>query len=504
MRKKLTNFIYTTHRLLGTLLSALFLVWFLSAFVMMYHSFPKLTTEKKIQKFETLMADSLSPIDSILRRVPAGEQITQITLSCPLEKAIFCIETTNNQYTIPAINGDSLPMIDANAVLAMAKRWCASPIKRMDTLYKLDQWIPFGALKKEFPIYKFHFNDPEQHQLYIGSQSGEPLQFTTKEARTWAWLGAIPHWVYFTWLRQDATLWSQVVIGLSALGCFMLLAGLWMGFEVWRNTRKRPGSFSPYKKKWHHWHYVTGIIFGVTVLTFCFSGMMSLAEVPQWISRTELKKSPINYLNEQPLNPEKMGDYRVLVKQIKGIKELKWKRLGTVDFYEISMHKGRQQFRWSGGEFQPLELTRDEVLRAIQPIHSPQAKFTVTQLHQFETYYRDMSRMYKNKALLPVWKIEVDDHDQSCYYIHPKTGEVKYINQNSRIKYWTYTALHRLRIQGLNSSPQLRKGILWVLLIGGTMVSLSGVVLGIRYLRRKTKKYNRRQKRRGLSSDSLN
>ena len=68
-----------------------------------------------------------------------------------------------------------------------------------------------------------------------------------------------------------------------------------------------------------------------------------------------------------------------------------------------------------------------------------------------------MSRMYRDLRLLPVWKITADDPDHSCYYIHPETATVRYVNSTARWKYWMYTALHRLRIQGLNSSPTLRK-----------------------------------------------
>lgn len=50
----ITKFMYTIHRVLGTLLSILFLVWFLSAFVMMYHGFPRASQAEKLEKLEPL------------------------------------------------------------------------------------------------------------------------------------------------------------------------------------------------------------------------------------------------------------------------------------------------------------------------------------------------------------------------------------------------------------------------------------------------------------------
>lgn len=116
----------------------------------------------------------------------------------------------------------------------------------------------------------------------------------------------------------------------------------------------------------------------------------------------------------------------------------------------------------------------------------------ISRLEHFETYYRDMSNMYRGRPQLPVWKITVDDPDRSVYYIHPETGIIHHVDTSSRWKYWSYTALHRMRLPGLNSNATLRKTVLWVLLLGGTAVCITGVALSVNYIRRKCCK---RQKR---------
>ena len=45
----ITKLMYSIHRILGTLLCILFLMWFLSAFVMMYHRFPRVSAKEKMQ-----------------------------------------------------------------------------------------------------------------------------------------------------------------------------------------------------------------------------------------------------------------------------------------------------------------------------------------------------------------------------------------------------------------------------------------------------------------------
>ncbi len=82
----------------------------------------------------------------------------------------------------------------------------------------------------------------------------------------------------------------------------------------------------------------------------------------------------------------------------------------------------------------------------------------------------------------------MNDKDNGVIYVHPKTAQVRYVDTSARLKYWAFTALHRMRIGFLNSHGTMRKGVLFVLLLGGTVASASGVALGINYLRRKCRK----------------
>lgn len=482
---------YTIHRVLGTLLSILFLVWFLSAFVMMYHGFPRASQAEKSEKLEHLTA-SLPSIGEITGRLPQGAKAKNIRVDRFLGQTVFHVRTTEGSYDLPADSTRQLAATDGERIRKIAALWCAAPVEHIDTLRRLDQWIPFGSLKKEFPIYKFHFGDKEHHQLYIGSQSGEVLQFTTRSERFWAWLGAIPHWVYFTRLRQDAALWSKTVVWLSGIGCLMTIAGLWVGVDIWRRTRKQGKGFSPYRKRWYHWHYVTGIVFGIFVLTFCFSGMMSLADVPAWLSKPTLEKNPLREIRKGVKPEDYELDYREILKEYPDVRQIEWSNFRTIPYYIVKRDTAELYIDASSPSPSPLRLTESEVTEAVRAIHGDSAALRVALLDKFETDYRDMSRMYPGRSLLPVWKITVDDADRSCYYIHAETAAVRYVNTTARWKYWMYTALHRLRIQGLNSSPVLRKSLLWVLLLGGTAVSLSGVVLGVRYIERKCRRKTKR------------
>lgn len=492
-----TRFFYFIHRILGTLLSILFLIWFLSAFVMMYHRFPRVSTREQLLRQEQIYEshDSLPEIDSLLQRIPQEEKLRKLTLDRMLGQTVFHIRTAKGTYNLPLNPSDSLPKTDDRCIRQIAALWCPSPIAKIDTLHALDQWIPFGELKKEMPIYKIHFADKEKTELYLSSRNGDALQCSTRSERFWAWLGAIPHWVYFTWLRQDAGLWSKTVIWLSGLGCLMVIAGGWVAVDVWRRSRRsRHHRFSPYRKRWYHWHYVTGIVFGIFVLAFTFSGMMSLADIPEWIHKPALKGSPARMLRgNAPLPGEYMLDYRSVAAAYPEALQIEWSNFREHPYYTVTDGYAEWYVDATDSLPHPLQLSKEEILRGVESIYSNAGQphsmpIHMKQINRFETYYRDMSNMYRGRSQLPVWKISVNDADRSVFYIHPETGMVRYVNTSARWKYWTYTALHRMRLPGLNSNTALRKTVLWVLLLGGSAVSVTGVALAVGYLRRKCRK----------------
>ncbi|WP_274972938.1 PepSY-associated TM helix domain-containing protein [Bacteroides fluxus] len=495
----ITQLMYSIHRILGTLLCILFLMWFLSAFVMMYHRFPHVNAKEKLQKQEVLSAsgDSLPDIAAVIARLPHKEQVRKLTLNRKFGQTFFHVRTGKGEYNLPLNPSDSLLPTDSKYIHRIAALWCPAPIVHIDTVNSPDQWIPFGELKKEMPIYKIYFADDAGTQLYLSSRNGEALQFSNRNERFWAWLGAIPHWVYFTWLRQDTALWNKTVIWLSGMGCVMVIAGIWVTIDVWRKTRRnRYHRFSPYRKKWYHWHYLTGIFFGIFVLTFTFSGMMSVADIPEWIHKPALKTNPIRTLHAHAPRPEHYTlDYRRIIAAYPQALQIEWSNFREHPYYTVKDGKTEFYIDATDSLPRPLHLSEDEIRRGIESIYASDSTganapipIRMSLLGHFETYYRDMSNMYRERPQLPVWKTVVEDADRSIYYIHPETGIIRHVDTSSRWKYWSYTALHRMRLPGLNSNAALRKTVLWILLLGGSAVSVTGVALSINYLRRKCRR----------------
>ena len=137
-----------------------------------------------------------------------------------------------------------------------------------------DQWTVDGSHRRDSPLFRFVWLDPRKPVLYISSHTGAAVQLTTGRQRFWNWLGAIPHWIYFTALRERPHLWTAVVVWAAALGSFLTLMGVYIGFLQYSRSRPRR-QWSPYRG-FLIWHHVPGLAFGLLALSWVLSGLVSM------------------------------------------------------------------------------------------------------------------------------------------------------------------------------------------------------------------------------------
>ncbi len=106
-----------------------------------------------------------------------------------------------------------------------------------------------------------------------------------------------------------------------------------------------------------------------------------------------------------------------------------------------------------------------------------------TQLDIYDDYY--YSR--KKEKRLPVLRIKLDTPEQPWYYIDLKTGQIVLKReQGSRLERWLYHGLHSLDFGFLIYRRPLWDIVVGILMLGGTLVSITGLVLTWKWIRRKT------------------
>ena len=290
------KFILCIHRILGTVLSVLFLMWFLSGFVMMYHTYPSLTEQQRMAHADPLTTthpkaptanrpDAPSVMYESALPIQYPPHLSALSLQQVAGRPVVTMTDSIGERLYDARTGRPIQRFSAADLLAIASRWqssAAPPPLLLDTLDEIDIWL-IGAMPfNEYPIYHYAMNDGCGSELYLSSRTGRALQLTDSDSRFWAWVGAIPHWIYITKLRATGRQpWTDTVLWLSGLGILMTLSGIIVGlrsmFLARRRRKSTASTITPYKKTLFRWHHIFGLCFGLFVLTWIFSGFMSLS-----------------------------------------------------------------------------------------------------------------------------------------------------------------------------------------------------------------------------------
>lgn len=476
--------LYSTHRLLGTAISLLFLMWFITGLILIYHSFPDVDIQLKDKNREAI-SENLNSIDSLIQYIPTDEKIKRVELAQLAGQPIFTIETNKDIYNVDQKFNRVYEPISMPQLTNIASTWVNAPILKIDTLEKRDIWIMYTKYIKELPIYKVYFDDNKKHELYIASKSGEVLQFTSRSERIWAYLGSIPHKLYIPALREHTDTWIRTLTTLATICFIVSLSGIILGIRAYikryKNMRKWQ---SPYSKLAYKWHHILGLFFGIFLLTWAISGMMALQKVPQWLVKTE-QKLPITYklgAHAFDLNDFKLN-YKDIFSGISDVKQITWNYFHDIPFYKVITGSDTHYINACTSQFSELSLSIEDITKAIKAIHGEDAQMKFDYLTEYDEYYLQ----WKRNLPLPVYLISVDSPDNNTYYISPESGYYKHVDDNRKARKWLFNGFHYLHIKWLMDRPVLWTIAIWTLSLGCIIVCSTGIWMGLRYIKRITR-----------------
>lgn len=481
--------LYWTHRWLGIGGCLLFVMWFVSGVVMMYVGYPNLTDEERLAglapvRFEQAVVTPTAALETLpqaVRTQPPRRMALEMQAGADAQPVWRIVDARGGRHAVSARDGRVLGPVDAAQAEAIARDFSAQPGARWAETLERDQWTVPQGLNPLRPLHRIEVGDAAGTELYVSSRTGEVVRDTTRAERFWNWLGAVPHWIYFTPLRADPPLWHDVVVWLSAACIVSAVTGIVIGILRLRLRRRfRSGAVTPYTG-WMAWHHIAGLIGGFFVLTWIVSGWLSM--------------NPNGWFQRAPADAAAMARYTGT-----GASPFPWPPAvvpageGAVAPREALLMgfdgKPLLQLRDAQARVQvidaatgaPAVIARDDIVRAAARLR-PGAAITQATLQTREDFHW---YGHHRTRVLPVWRLEFDDAARSWLYIDPTSGQVAGSNdRNARLRRWLFNAAHSLDFPWLIQYRPAWDFVMWFLSVIGVVASASGVVIGWQRLRRK-------------------
>jgi len=450
-RHRVARTLVYTHRWLGIGLGVVFVLWFASGLVMVYARMPVLDPAERLA--------ALSPIDFASVRVApgvAGTGTSQFTLTTFAGRPVYRTVTAGVRQTIFADTGEVLaPLTGADAILAAIPFVERATIRHDARLEDADQWT--FSVRSRMPLYRLAVDDAEGTRLYVAQNGGEVVMKTTASGRRWGYLGAVIHWIYFTPLRRQSALWANIVILISIAGTVAALAAL---------MRR---------------HHYAGLIFGLSTITWIFSGLLSM-DPWDWSPSTAPTPAQRDAVSSGPLNPADVS-LPALRKALAAF------GVATPREIELIRFRGHHYLRASTGlvaideEAQgPYEMfDADDMLAAAQDAMPGVPIEGVYWMDEYDPYYYSRS----GQLNLPVLRVRFGDPQRTWLYLDPRHGAiVRKEEKLSRLNRWLYHGLHSLDFPFLYYRRPLWDLVVIVLSLGGIVLSTTTMWAAYRRVRR--------------------
>jgi uncharacterized iron-regulated membrane protein len=475
MKSLLFKTLVFTHRYFGIAIGWLMLMWCLSGLVMLYVSYPELRNADRQALLSTLNLSDCCTLPQNL--LPADTAIASVQIEMLADQPLLRIQPADAAaITINLHTGAVLESVTTAMALAAAQQHLSFGVAAPTLLglIERDQWTVYPRYRAYRPLYHFALNDAVGTEVYVASTTGEVVQKTIRIQRFWNWLGAVPHWLYFTILRDNSELWSQVVIWCSLVGTFLTVFGLYLG--VWQLRRKSDNALhSPYRG-WKYWHHVPGLLFGALVLTWVLSGLLSMT--PWGLLESSGKDQ------EQQLLRGELPTWQAVRDSVQRIASvtlpadtvhIESNLLQGELYYLIDTRQGartRHDNHWQTASLSELDWQR--LARRLVPAGHAEL------LHREDAYW--YSHVH-TPVTLPVIRVLSDEGTR--YYVDSVSGELlSKVDQGARWYRWLHSGLHRLDFSTAWRVRPFRDIWIWLLLLGSSLVCATGVWLGVRHLRR--------------------
>jgi len=476
------------HRWTGVAACVLMALWFASGMTMLFVGYPKLLPAERLAGLPALAAQDCCVAPDAL---PGVADARKLVLTSVRGRPHYVMTTPAGVAAFDAATGRREGALDAAGALAAGRSFLPGATARDAGSVVEDRWTHARALDPHRPLHVVEMDDAAATRLYVSSATGQVMLDATRGERAWNYVGAWLHWLYMFRDQPRDPVWSWTVIVLSAVGTVSALAGALNGIWRWRFAgRYKGGAKTPFRDFSMRWHHVLGMVFGLVLLAWIFSGLMSMN--PFGVFDARLKPDMAAYAGGTP------GTRRLAVDPARALallhddgfaaRELEWRVLAGEPY--LLARDGTDRTRLvvaDGAGVAVLARWPEARLLAAGTRLLPAAVQARARVTSYDAYYyrRQAQSMYgDDERRLPALRLDFADAGITWAYLDPYTGDVvASMDRAQRTGRWLFNLLHSWDLPPMLAAGWLREAVLLVLGIGGLLFSATAVVIGVRRLR---------------------
>lgn len=492
--------LFQLHRWLGVALGAAFVLWFASGFVMVFVAFPSLTWAERLAGAE--------PIDLRTCRITAGQAWLTTGRSGTPERTLlttlngrpvwrFFSSSQDGWAVIHADDGSPVPPLTADRARSLALAFAhqsSTPAPHdhgraeLDfkqiavTSIERDQWTAHPRFNPHRPLFRVQLPDTAGTVLHVSPTTAEVVLDSSRHERAWNWLGAVPHWIYFTAIRQSTPLWRAITITGSSVGVALVLTGLIAGLLRWRFRRADPYQARTPYSGWRKWHHLAGLSFGCIALTWIFSGLLSMnpaswfdGESPTTAQRTAWRGGNWDWSLFKGTPAILADEPRPRI-----IELVQFANQSYFVCHAPSVSPTLHPWDNSRALSEP-RLDHTALIAHAKLLLPGHSLIRSSELRNHDAHF--YTHLWRSPAPLPMFRAEFDDPAGTWFHLDPHTAQIfNCSTANSRLYRWLYHGLHSLDFPWLQGHPRTWIGTKLFLLSGGLFLSLTGTILAAKRL----------------------
>jgi hypothetical protein len=354
----------------------------------------------------------------------------------------------------------------------MHRQWDAAKAD-VAVLQDYDQCTLAGELDRYRPLYRVALNDSSGTDIYVSRTTGEVVLATTHRQRAWNYAGSVAHWIYLTALRVNPMAWSRLVWWLSLLASIGATLGACVG--ILRIEVHGSRLVSPYAglHAWHHWLGLGCMLF---VLTWIFSGWLSMDDGTLFSTDKPSEKEIATAAGAPDWNTIPRDEALHLDPQTI---EAEWFAIGG-HIYQLEMRSSGDR-RLAIADTSEAPAIRTGALLGSEAIDAATRHLALGCGPAISLGGYDIYATAPHRSKARVFRVICGD---VWFNIDAANGAIRdRLDRSQRVYRSLFSALHRLDFPVLAGHPALRTCLVVVLCACGFIFSLTGAVIGWRRIR---------------------